>query len=327
MTQARKRLIDLSSTPYYHCIARCVRRAFLCGECHLTGNSYEHRKQWVADRLTTLSRIFAIDIAAYAVMSNHYHLVLRVDEDKALNWSDTNVIRRWGSLFSIPPIIRMSQQKDASPAVIHKAQELIQTWRSRLMSISWFMRCLNEHLARKANIEDQCTGRFWEGRFKSQALLDEAAVLTAMTYVDLNPIRAKIAKTPESSSYTSIRQRILELLNKPKEHSIKLMTLSSSTQQSHKNAIQFSNNDYLNLVDWSGRIIRQGKQGYVSAGAPPILERLNLNTKGFVSVLKRDDDIAGLNALGSPTALNHFIEKQKRSFVKGIRLSKTLFQY
>ncbi|MBL1275311.1 MAG: hypothetical protein COB30_004435 [Ectothiorhodospiraceae bacterium] len=76
------------------------------------------------------------------------------------------------------------------------------------MDISWFMHILNETIARKANAEDNCNGRFWEGRFKSQTLFDESVPAACMTYIDLNPIRAGMAKTPERSDHTSIQKRL-----------------------------------------------------------------------------------------------------------------------
>ncbi len=79
MTTARRQLIDAESTPFYHVINRCVRRAFLCGEDALSGRSYEHRRGWIVDRIRPLSSIFCIDVCAYAVMNNHYHLVLKID--------------------------------------------------------------------------------------------------------------------------------------------------------------------------------------------------------------------------------------------------------
>ena len=99
MTIARSRQISLQDTPYYHVISRCVRRAFLCGEDAHSGQSYEHRRQWVVDRLGQLSRLFAIGICAYAVMSNHYHLVLKVDAEQAQGWSEREVAERWAGLF------------------------------------------------------------------------------------------------------------------------------------------------------------------------------------------------------------------------------------
>ncbi|MDH1899019.1 hypothetical protein N5I07_15920 [Aeromonas caviae] len=97
MTIARSRQISLQDTPYYHVVSRCVRRAFLCGEDAHSGQSYEHRRQWVVDKLGQLSRLFAIGVCAYAVMSNHYHLVLKVESDTAANWSDREVAERWAN--------------------------------------------------------------------------------------------------------------------------------------------------------------------------------------------------------------------------------------
>ena len=100
MTQPRKRLISIDDTPYYHCIGRCVRRAFLCGTDEFSGHNYEHRRQWVTDRLKTLTRLFAIHVCSYAVMSNHYHLVLKLNPTLANDWSDQQVVERWSTLFS-----------------------------------------------------------------------------------------------------------------------------------------------------------------------------------------------------------------------------------
>ena len=209
MPKPRKTLVSLDATPYYHCVSRCVHRAFLCGDDALTGKSYEHRRQWIQDRLLALADIFAIDIAAYAIMSNHYHLVLHIDRDTATNWSDSEVIEQWQRLFKGSVLSqRYSQQEKLSRAEQDALNQQISKWRERLMSISWFMRCLNEPIARAANKEDSATGRFWEGRFKSQALLDEQALAACMAYVDLNPVRARMARTPEQSEHTSIQQHI-----------------------------------------------------------------------------------------------------------------------
>ena len=91
MTKARNSLISIDATPYYHCVSRCVRRAFLCGHDNMTGKSYEHRRGWLEDKLLSLPKIFAIDIAAYAIMSNHYHVVLHINSDKAKRWGDYEV--------------------------------------------------------------------------------------------------------------------------------------------------------------------------------------------------------------------------------------------
>ena len=204
MTQPRATLVSLEATPWYHLVNRCVRRAFLCGTDSVSGQCYEHRRGWIVDRLHQLAGVFAIDVAAYAVMSNHYHLVVRVDAARAGEWSDDEVLRRWTSLFTGPLLVqRYRAGADLLPAERQAVTALAATYRERLADVSWFMRLLNEAIARQANAEDGVKGRFWEGRFTSQALLDEAAILSAMAYVDLNPIRVGMAETPERSEHTS----------------------------------------------------------------------------------------------------------------------------
>ena len=99
MAVPRKQQISLVDTPFYHCISRCVRRAFLCGEDKVTGQSFEHRRAWVEDKLLELTKVFCIDVCAYAVMSNHTHIVLCVDEKKAKRLKQKAIIIRWHKLF------------------------------------------------------------------------------------------------------------------------------------------------------------------------------------------------------------------------------------
>jgi hypothetical protein len=143
-------------------------------------------------------------------MDNHYHTILRTRPDLVATWSDREVATRWLTLFPrhkdlsgtpMPPI-----EKDV--CALMDCPDRIEKLRRRLSSLSWFMGRLNEFMARKANKEDAVKGRFWESRFKCQALLDEAAIAACMVYVDLNPIRAGLAGTPEESDFTSIQERI-----------------------------------------------------------------------------------------------------------------------
>ena len=194
----------------YHCFSRCVRRAFLCGFDTLTGRDFSHRKAWLVDRLRYLAAVFAIEVCAYSVMENHYHTILRTRPDIVARWSDREVATRWLTLFPR----RRSRGVAATPPAEQEICALadnpkrIAKLRRRLSSLSWFMGRLNEFIARAANKEDSVKGRFWESRFKCQALLDEAAIAACMVYVDLNPIRAGLAETPELSDFTSIQERI-----------------------------------------------------------------------------------------------------------------------
>lgn len=328
MTRARTELIALDATPYYHVISRCVRRAFLCGEDSLTSKSYEHRKAWIVERLSELDAAFAIDIAAYSVMSNHYHLVLRVDKQTSDNLSNEEVMERWQKLFTIPPLVsRYFKGETTTRAECIAAEKILSLWRERLCDISWYMRCLNEHLARRANEEDGCSGRFWEGRFKSQALLDEAAVLTCMGYVDLNPIRAKMAETPEQSDFTSIQQRISASLKEtPLADDLPaLMPLVRQHKDKHRNAIGFTTNDYLQLVDWAGRAVREDKRGAIPTGLPPILSRMGLEPEGYINHLRGHKGKPHPLVMGPVERIRETAQQLGQRFIKGMSEAKLLY--
>jgi REP element-mobilizing transposase RayT len=328
MGYARKNLVSLQDTPYYHCIARCVRRAWLCGFDEYAGKDYSHRKQWIVDRLAQLCEIYAIEVCAFAVLSNHYHLVLYVDAQRSREWTKQEVVTRWSGLFGVPTLVQRWQSGEALESERQAAEVIIGGWRSRLCDISWFMRCLNEHLARLANAEDRCTGRFWEGRFKSQALLDEAGLLTAMAYVDLNPIRAGIAETPEESKFTSIYERIkgLRAREEPSQGARSEIRLRAFTDQAVKNqpAIPYALRDYLALVDWSGRLIRKDKRGCIDAALPPILSRLGIESDSWELLMGRRDTVFG-RAMGKLDVMRLHAATLGQSWVKGVRRAECIY--
>lgn len=201
--------MDFENGGCYHLISRCVRRAFLCGIDRQSGKNFDHRRQWIENRILALGNIFAVSVYGYAVMSNHYHIVVKVDPTQVWDWPDELVVEKWLQLCPSKSNPNLSQ----SSSSLQRAQLLsnpdrLRILRCRLGSLSWFMRFINEPLARIANREDQCTGRFWEGRFKSQALLDDSSLLACMVYVDLNPVRARIAEGLKDSSHTSVSRRI-----------------------------------------------------------------------------------------------------------------------
>ncbi len=320
MTLPRSAQIDLDSTQYYHCMTRCVRCSYLCGTDSETGKDYNHRKQWLIARMKYLANVFAIHISAYAVMSNHYHLVLYVNSDLAKSWSDEEVIARWKAIFG------PHSAKKQFPSVLKK-QTLpkIEVLRERLTSISWFMRCLNENIARLSNKEDECQGRFWEGRFKSQALLDEGAVLSAMAYVDLNPIRSKIAATPEESEFTSIYDRIEHFKNDAQNTPPDSLMPFEDNIKADLPHINIRFYDYLELVDVTGRVLREGKPGKILDNYAPILDRLGLTSAGWLTIVKNLEKYF-FYALGSEANLLNFGKNKGRSTPKGMRVALNCYQ-
>ncbi|MCY2963986.1 MAG: hypothetical protein NT069_10135 [Planctomycetota bacterium] len=207
----RKLLFDPAEVGVYHCINRCVRRARLMGRDPYSGQSYDHRKEWLVGRMEELAGIMACEFLAFSVMDNHFHVVVRNRPDVVAGWSDEEVARRWYRLCPLRCDVNgnPAEPTEADLGMIVNCPERLAERRLRLSSLSWMMRFLTEQIARMANAEDKVSGRYWQGRFEMIRLLDEVAIAACMVYVDLNPIRAEIAQRPEESRFTSVYERIL----------------------------------------------------------------------------------------------------------------------
>ena len=315
---ARNEIVRRGEVGVYHCWARCVRRAFLCGVDPLTGNDYQHRREWLHRLQEQLAGLFGVEICFHVEMSNHVHLVLRTRPDVVETWSDEEVVRRWLKIAKLkrgsedpewaPPEPRVRTQL-ADPERVHQL-------RGRLASISWFMAAVCENIARRANREDHCRGRFWETRFASRELVDEGAILVCGMYVDLNQIRAGEANTPEESRHTSAYDRIAG--RRPQEANslsgrqgrdvaddrhrwLCALTLQegadADVQQgpsattpwraSDKGLLPITLADYLELLDWTGRQLRGDKRGSIPSHLAPILERLHVNGDNWLETIEQ----------------------------------------
>ncbi|MEM9072609.1 MAG: hypothetical protein AAGE52_29145 [Myxococcota bacterium] len=313
MPQLRSERLNVDATSYYHLMSRCVRRAFLCGNDPHTGKDFGYRREWIEHRIFELASIFAVDLHAYAVMSNHLHIVVRVDKDRAEAWSDSEVIRRYGKLFGRKP-----SEIASLPARERKSR--ISIWRERLWNLSWMMRCLNESIARRANAEDECTGRFWEGRFRCQPLLDETAVLTCMAYVDLNPVRAGLVKSLRASKHTSIAKRIKQAEATGDAPAGLVPFADQTPARSRRTTAPMHYDDYLELLTWTGRNVRaQSARGSV----PELLVSLGIDPGAFLALLQRPG-LQSATLLGRLDALESFVRETGKQWAWGKRIAKAL---
>ena len=317
MAQPRSQLVPPGSDGLYHCVQRCVRRAFLCGRDHYTGQSFEHRKAWVEERLGLLAECFAVSVHAYAVMSNHLHLVVQLAPEVAAGWSDLDVAARWARLF--PPRLDSTDAVEAKCRRLIDDSERLQTIRRRLSDLSWLMRCLAEPIARHANHEDHCKGRFWEGRFKAQRLCDERALLAAMAYVDLNPVRAGIVQALEDSAHTSAAARVARAGRARQALSAPLAPVLGVPRA----PLAITTADYLQLLDWTGRQLAPGKRGRITGDAPACLRAVDADTARW-PIRVRAIGSGYWRAVGSAEQLIAMAQRIGQRWLKGVRLAERL---
>jgi hypothetical protein len=307
-------------------------------------------------------------VFAYAVMKNHLHVVLRNNPKRVRGWDDQEVARRWLNIFPV-------QRDDKGTAVVSDAmiagflenRRKLGEVRKRLSSLSWFMRCLNEPIARRANKEDDCKGHFWEGRFYSQSLEDDGAIISCMAYVDLNPVRAGEQVLPEESEFTSLRQRYLGMqarkmvaglenegrkLSESDEAKLQKAVAVGEIDSWLGNAESFrgqgfegksnikgideksgdewvlanlSLEQYLDLVDWTGKQIIHREKASVPKELASILERMDLavddwvgNVEGYKNLFTR--------AVAPLAKLNQLAVADGQRWFKGKSGARQLYQ-
>ncbi len=345
---SRSEIFSDDEVQVFHLVNRCVRRTFLCGHDAATGKDYSHRKQWIRDRLEELAGIYAIEVMGFTVMSNHLHLVVRTRPDLVKDWSDDEVALRWWNLF---PGRRNEDRSPAEPTPfelnqIRNDKPGLKEKRRRLSSVSWFMRCVAEPIARRANKEEKVTGHFWEGRFKAQPLLDEMAIAACMAYVDLNPVRAGVASTPEDSDFTSVQERIVDresatdvstpdaqdsrtergsragwLSPIPLEVTRKLVREQPTGRRvSNKGCLPMTLDEYPKLLDWTGRQLKHDKRHQVPPNFAPILQRLNCNGDVWLDLVKNCRK-RFRQEVGLPGAIQSFQDVRERRWSLGVNSS------
>ena len=324
MTYPRQLIAPPNEPGYFHVVTRCVRRAYLCGTDKFSGRNFDHRRQWIEDRIFLLAEAFAVSVFSFAVMSNHTHVVLHVDPNATLDWSDEQVARRWLAVFPgrLNDVSTPEQEEQAVLSLI-SVPERLEELRKRLGSLSWFMRALNEPIARMANKEDGCSGRFWEGRFKCQALLEDQAVLSAMAYVDLNPVRAGMADTLIDSKHTSVQSRLQEQ-QKSRKSKKRLLDrpLKPVAGLDSDALLNMTESSYIELVQWTGEQARPDKRGKLKPAdqittPPSALWAVAKHPKQWLRQVQGTES-AYYRAIGSAEALMLKAKELKQHWMKGV---------
>ncbi|MFG0262973.1 MAG: transposase [Novipirellula sp. JB048] len=313
---ARSEVFDPDEIAIAHTCNRTVRRCFLMGDDPVSGKNFDHRKEWIEQRLIQFAAAFGIDLLGYAILATHLHLILRSRPDVVATWDNREVARRWMLICPhrrgadgapLPP----TEPEIESIAGCHdKCAEI----RKRLSSISWWMRLLCQRVAMRANREDQESGHFFQARFHATRIADEASLLACAAYVDLNPIRAAIAETLEQSDHTSVQRRIQAITAGPDpapeagepaprapadaiagflspitiaERSDPIGPCASAAGQrcSDKGFLAMSLTDYLQMLDWTARQVAPGKRGRTPENTPPVLQRLGLDAASWCELV------------------------------------------
>lgn len=344
----RNRVVNYKEPAIYHCTQRCVRRAFLCGEDKYTNKNYDHRREWIHDRMELLAGVYAFNVLNYAVLSNHFHMTVRSEPRTAKRWSSSEVIRRWWRIH--PERDRQGRPLELTEeklAQLRKDKRLVRKLRRRLQSLSWLMKDLAEWVARKSNREDEVTGRFWQGRYSCKKIEDEAALLACAVYVDLNPLRAGLVIKPEDWQFTSLHDRIQGYLQSSRGEQgsggrspdgwlcpvwidpqmtpeQREAPSRSGRRASDVGYLEITFPQYLSLLDWTGRQVRKEDAGAIPEDLPPIFERLGLVEARWVELVSEFGRWFH-RVVGTPATLRRCAQENGQRWMQGIGPSRQAF--
>ena len=303
----------------YHITSKTVRGMYLFGKDPLTGKDYSHRREIVIERITYLARFFYIDLITFAVLINHVHLMLRNLPLIASQASDFDIIFRAVHIF--PEKFRrlglkladvQAGRADDRIREMCEDTELVDEMRIRLSDISWFMRQLNQNLARRFNAEDGLKGAFWASRFHCRPVKGTYEMFVCCFYVDLNQVRAGEEPSPEKSSASAIYWRIAGLQARRSDDGdaksnqgmpIDAVLIPINIHGDGEDRFEdywraskqglFENmnlESYLILLDQVGRQIRDDKAS-IPAHLQPILERIGVQPEKIRQLHDRFESI------------------------------------
>lgn len=342
----RKKLLSDRPIALYHCWSRCVRRAFLCGKDPVTGKDFSHRRQWILTRLGQLAALFAIEIAFHAEMANHLHEMLRTRPDVAKRLGRQEVARRWLIIARLAKCLvdQVTPPSQDEIDELAKDKRRIIKLRKRLSSISWFMGTLLENVARRANAEEETTGKFWDGRFRSRECVGDEAVLLCGLYIDLNPIRAGEARSPETARYSSIYQRLQsqgmrrDSRHRPdcwlapltwdaqlKTDDPARYTSRTGCRASDMGMLSITLDGYTQLLKWVARIVRGSQDCRIPRDLDSMLDHLQVEPTAWEGTFAAMET-GFCRAVGPPEALAELARQKGLRCMKGMSAARRIFR-
>jgi len=346
VANARRKILGGERQAFFHCWARCVRQYFLCGVDRQTGKDFSHRRRWIIKREEFLAGLFAIQIVFRAEMANHLHLVLQTLPRVAKRWSPREVVSRWLAATRMAKCLT-DDVPPPNPKRIEKMMQdkkLVARLRRRLSSPSWFMGLLQENIARRANAEEDRSGRFFDGRYGCRECVDINALLLCGIYVDLNAQRAGEVVDPLGSPHTSVHLRMQaqalanqiagdgpdgwmgELTEQPESLAIEHLAYKSRTgrRACDMGVLPICLADYVKLLIWTAEQIQSGQRNTIPKDLMGVLDRFHVQHDKWVDTVEKFAAKFG-HAVGRAENLAAVTERMGIKHMKGIVACRETF--